>query len=224
MYSPDIPAATGVEVERDGQRVKVFRIHPGCGKTLYPNCANIDRTLDHGADFGLDLNHGFPFPEDSFDSVYCSHTIEHLTDPLSFMQDLHRVCVHGAIAVFKTPYGSNDNAWEDPTHVRPYFLDSFGYFSQAAYGNADYGYRGDWSIVERALKIVPGHGLESFKDHLEDLLSIVTTQRNIVEEMKVTLRCVKPIRAAGTFREQAPVLFDLPQPKAVVEHDSGTPS
>lgn len=225
-YFPDISTAKGVEVKRDGEKVRVYRINPGCGKTSYPNCANVDvqESSEPRPDFVCDLNGKLPFDDDTFDSAYCSHTLEHLTNALGFMQELHRVCVNGAPAVFKVPYGSNDNAWEDPTHVRPYFLDSFGYFSQAAYGGADYGYKGDWAIVERALKIVAGHGLEDFKTHLEDLLSIVTTQRNIVEEMKVTLRCVKPIRIPGTFREQAPVMFDLPKPKALVDHDSGTPS
>lgn len=223
-FIASISTAKGIEVERDGEKVKVFRINAGCGTSLYRDCANVDKSSDVGADFVFDLNGKFPFDDDTFDSVFCSHTLEHLHNPLAFMQELHRVCVHGAVAIFKTPYGSSDNAWEDPTHTRPYFLDSFGYFSQAAYGGTDYGYRGDWTPIERELRIVPGHGLESYRDKLEDLLAIVMTQRNIVEEMKVIVRAVKPIRPAGGFKEGCSVSFVFHQPKAVVDNPSEVPS
>lgn len=223
-FMPSISTAKGVEVERDGEQVKVFRVNAGCGTSLYRDCANLDISPSVGADFVCDLNGKLPFDDDTFDSVFCSHTLEHLTNPLGFMQELHRICVHGSVAIFKTPYGSSDNAWEDPTHVRPYFLDSFGYFSQAAYGGADYGYRGDWTPIERELLIVSGHGLEAYRDKLEDLLAVIMTQRNIVEEMKVIARAVKPIRPAGQFKEGCPVSFAFHQPKAVVESQSELPS
>jgi hypothetical protein len=125
------------------------------------------------------------------------------------MEELTRVCCPGAIAVFRLPFGSSDNAWEDPTHVRPYFLDSFGYFSQAAYGGADYGYRGDWTVVERELIIKPDRGYEQLANDLETLLAVVMTQRNVVDEMKVVLRNVKPIRDPSVAREASPIKFQF---------------
>jgi hypothetical protein len=46
------------------------------------------------------------------------------------MEELHRIAKPNAKVVFKVPYGSSDRAFEDPTHVRQYFLHSFDYFCQ----------------------------------------------------------------------------------------------
>lgn len=209
------PLATGVEVLRDGAATLLRRLNAGSGRTLFSDCVNVDLTLNEGADFACDLNGRLPFNDDTFDSVWCSHTLEHLTNPLGFMQELHRVCAPGAVAIFKVPYGSSDNAWTDPTHVRAYFLDSFGYFSQAAYVGADYGYRGDWAVVERELLIREETRLVEHKDNLDLVLSLVMTQRNIVEEMKCILRCVKPAREPGQAHEAAPITFRFHPPQKV---------
>jgi SAM-dependent methyltransferase len=203
-----VPGLTckGFNVDRDGVPVRVTRINVGCGRTLYIDCCNVDINPDNQPDVICDVQQRTPFDDDTFDSVYCSHLIEHLPNPLAFMQELARICCPGAVAIFRVPYGSSDNAWEDPTHVRPYFIDSFGYFSQAAYSGADCGYRGDWTCVNRELVIKPDRGWERFKDNLPELLGYVMTQRNVVDEMKITLRNVKPIRGLEAV-ESAPISF-----------------
>lgn len=229
-FTPSISTARGVEVERDGEKVRVFRLNPGCGARKFHDCCNVDISEKWGADFVVDIDNPHSwwravgrenyvplFAEDTFDSVYCSHTLEHLRNPLIFMQELHRICVDKAMAIFKVPYGSSDNAWEDPTHVRPYFLDSFGYFAQSAYAGADYGYKGDWRIVERELLIRGGLELEELKDDLERLMGLVMSQRNVVEEMKVIVQCVKPAREPGTSREAAPIMFKFHRVEAANE-------
>ena len=60
------------------------------------------------------------------------------------MQELWRIAKPNAKMVIRVPHGASDDAWEDPTHVRAYFSNSFGYYSQPYYWRADYGYRGDW--------------------------------------------------------------------------------
>ena len=92
------------------------------------------------------------------------------------------------------PYGSSDDADEDPTHVRRLFLYSFSYFSQRGYWYADYGYRGDWETENIVLTVDAGrHAGKSFDQIFEE----VRTQRNVVLEMIATLRAVKPARARG---------------------------
>ena len=200
----------GYEVVRDDVLTRVTRINIGCGHSQYFDCCNVDLSPDVNPDVIMDVTQSpWPFMADTFSSVYCSHVIEHLREPLPFMQELARVCCPGAVAVFKLPYGSSDNAWEDPTHVRPYFLDSFAYFSQAAYSGADYGYRGDWTLIERQLTIKDNRGFEQLANDLETLLGVVMIQRNVVDEMRVTLRNVKPIRDPQTAREASPVTFQF---------------
>jgi SAM-dependent methyltransferase len=118
---------------------------------------------------------------------------EHIRNPLPFMQELHRVAKGGAKAVFRVPYGSSDDAFEDPTHVRRCFMNTFGYFSQPFYWRADYGYRGDWK-TERIRLMVSKKRYQG-KD-LNAVLEEVMHLRNVVLEMSVDLVAVKPIRAA----------------------------
>ena len=83
------------------------------------------------------------------------------------------------------------HAFEDPTHVRQYFLNSFGYFSQPYYWRADYGYRGDWKVnkIELAVDRTAHDGMAA-----AEILECVQSRRNVVREMITELEAVKPIR------------------------------
>jgi SAM-dependent methyltransferase len=208
----------GWSVNRDNEVKIVTRVNLGCGHQLFTDCVNVDMSHDVKPDLMWDFTkRPWPFPNDTFSSAYCSHLIEHLRDPLAFMEELARVCAPGAVAVFRVPYGSSDNAWEDPTHVRPYFLDSFGYFSQAAYGGADYGYRGDWTCVKREFIIREGRGFEQYAEDLESLLALIMVQRNVVDEFRVALRNVKPIRDPIIAREASAINFVFPSMKVALK-------
>src|SRR5258708_31966184 len=78
-----------------------------------------------------------------------SHVIEHLRDPLPFMEELWRVSRPGAKAVFRCPYGSTDDADEDPTHVRRMFAGSWGYFGQPHYHRAQYNTKHEHDVFGR---------------------------------------------------------------------------
>lgn len=83
------------------------------------------------------------------------------------------------------------SAFEDPTHVRQYFVQSWSYFSQPFYWRADYGYRGDWQPERVVLKLRRNEFRGKSK---QDIWREVERSRNVVVEMTATLRCVKPIR------------------------------
>ena len=171
------------------------KLNLGCGRKPLPGWVNLDSVKLEGVDVVADLDDcrrtPLPFADDTFDEFAGSHVIEHLRDPLAFMQELHRVARPGANAVFRLPYGSSDDAYEDPTHVRQYFLGSFHYFAQTTYWRADYGYRGDWE-TDKIVLLMPraryaGHSSEA-------LLDVVMTARNCVHEMHAHLHAVKPMR------------------------------
>lgn len=186
-----------------------MKLHVGCGKTILPGWVNLDRVAGNGVDVGFDLEQCYqqplPFADDSFDEFLMSHVLEHVSRPLPLMQELHRVAQPDAKLVVRIPYGSTDVAWEDPTHVRLYFLQSFGYFSQAAYGGADYGYRGDWRLTNRILVCFERY--KKFENDLNTLMTIVMRDRNVVAEMIVEARAVKPIRTPAEAHEACPVQF-----------------
>jgi SAM-dependent methyltransferase len=169
-----------------------MRLNLGCGRDIRPGWVNIDCAplpgVDHVVDF--DAKPVLPFDDDSVTRSQGSHVIEHLRDPLPFMAELWRVTAPGRLAVFRCPYGSADDADEDPTHVRRMFAGSWAYFGQPHFWRADYGYTGDWQPVRVELVMFPG--LETCTD--PELRSMIRFQRNVVAEMVAILRCVKPRR------------------------------
>ncbi|OMF18878.1 hypothetical protein BK133_30230 [Paenibacillus sp. FSL H8-0548] len=173
------------------------KLHLGCGRTILPGWVNLDLVAMPGVDVIANLDEcattPLPFDEDSFDYFLASHLLEHISYPLPLMQELHRIAKPGATAVFRLPYGSSDDAYEDPTHVRQYFLQSFGYFSQPYYWRADYGYRGDW-LTEKITLYVDRkkYGDKSIDEVMYDTMKY----RNVVKEMVAELKAVKPLREA----------------------------
>jgi SAM-dependent methyltransferase len=171
-----------------------LRLNLGCGRNIIPGWVNVDWMALPGVDVVANLNDcattPLPFADDSVDELALSHVIEHLPNALPLMQELHRIAKPGAKAIIRTPYGSSDDAWEDPTHVRPYFHGSFGYFSQPYYWRADYGYRGDWQPQTVTLRVPARYAGNDRAAFLERL----RTDRNLVLEMVAELVAVKPAR------------------------------
>ena len=173
-----------------------LRLNLGCGRNSIPGWINVDWMPMAGVDVVANLNDcaatPLPFGDDSVDEFLLSHVLEHVPNSLALLQEMHRIAKAGTLATIRTPYGSSDDAWEDPTHVRPYFLGSFGYFSQPYYWRADYGYRGDWQ--PRTITLVIAAHLAAGVDR-GVLFERLRTERNLVSEMVTELVAIKPIRA-----------------------------
>ena len=161
-----------------------------------PGWINLDVQRHVGAEIVFDLDkcavQRLPLADDSIDGMFMCHVFEHIDDTLSLMQELHRIAKPGAKFVIRLPHGASDDAFEDPTHKRPNFPNTFVYFAQPAYSRADYGYRGDWRL-ERVRLVVDPRLLEA--EGQEAVLQRVGTERNLVREMIVELSAVKPVRA-----------------------------
>lgn len=180
------------------------RLNLGCGRDVREGWVNIDAYAAPGVDVVVDFDDRpkLPFDADSVDHSEGSHVIEHLHHPLPLMEELWRVTRPGGTVTFRCPYGSSDDADEDPTHVRRMFVGSWLYFGQPAYWRADYGYRGDWQTQTVTLRVWPG-----FDECIdEELTALIQFQRNIVAEMTATLRAVKPAREPARELQEP---FDL---------------
>lgn len=186
-----------------------MKLHLGCGRTILPGWTNLDSAALPGVDLVVDLEAcvpgRLPLADDSVEEFLAAHLLEHIRAPLPLLQELHRIARPDARLTVRVPYGSSDDAWEDPTHVRPYFTDSFGYFSQPYYWRADYGYRGDWDLEALELVLPDGPLREA---PVAAIAQAVRGQRNVVQEMVATLRAVKPIRPAlAELRKQVPIRY-----------------
>jgi len=165
------------------------KLNLGCGRNPKVGYVNLDRQALPGVQVVHDLEQ-FPLPFDDslFDEIIGIDLIEHINDALGLMQDLWRIATPDATCTFALPYGSSDDAWEDPTHVRPYFINSWSYFSQPFYYRADYGFRGDWQ-PETVQLDVTCEGTT-----VDEIFAEVMALRNVVQRQTVTLRAMKPAR------------------------------
>lgn len=187
------------------------RLNVGCGRHPLPGWINLDRVPGPAVDVVADLDAlrgaPLPLPDDSIDEFLLAHVIEHLEDPLGLLQELWRIAKPGALAVIRVPHGASDDAWEDQTHRRPYFVGSFGFFAQPWYWRADYGYRGDWQ-PERVSLLVDRPRVEDLDPHR--FFQRIQSERNLVREMVAELRAVKPARAADRSLQVAPAVTIVP--------------
>ena len=189
-----LQALGGPEILPGGARR--VRLNLGCGRTILPGWINLDRIRAPGVDLVVDLEAcvpgRIPLADDSVDVIMGAQVLQCLREPLPLMQELHRIARAGAVCTLRVPYGTSDDAWEDPTHVRPYFLGSFGFFGQPRHWRADCGYRGDWEVVQVEL-LLNDPSLQDLSS--QELHRAVGSRRNLVTEMVATIRAVKPIRA-----------------------------
>lgn len=182
-----------------------MKLNVGCGRNILDGWTNIDSCSLPGVDTVADLencrNAPLPFEENSVDEFLLSHVLEHIRQPLPLMEELWRVSKPGASMTIRVPHGASDDAWEDPTHVRAYFGNSFGYFSQPFYWRADYGYRGDWQCNSITYLLEKKYSLEN----PAGLEKRIFSERNIVLEMIVQLQSVKPRRPCGRELQVRPL-------------------
>jgi len=185
------------------------KLNVGCGRNILAGWENLDSYRLPGVNIVADLDAcgqtPLPLADASVDEFLLSHVMEHIRNVLPMMQELHRIAAPDARMVVRVPYGSSDDAFEDPTHVRQLFVGSFGYFSQPYYWRADYGYRGDWLTESVTLEVQPSLA------HLPDaeLWDRVNRERNVVTEMVATLRAIKPIREPRRELQQPPTVYLL---------------
>lgn len=202
--------ARSLRLERKTMMHEPVKLNLGCGKNILDGWVNIDSQDLPGVDLVVDLDEAsdthLPYDDDSVDEFLLSHVLEHLHHPLWLMAELHRIAKPNALITIRVPYGSSNDAFEDPTHVRQYFIGSFTYFSQAAYCRADYGYRGDWESERVTLTLEEaryGHEKRAV------ILPQIQGFRNVVREMVCEMRAIKPARMPGETKQASPIILLL---------------
>lgn len=72
-----------------------------------------------------------PLPDESCETVFSSHMLEHLTseDASALIAEVWRVLVVGGTAEIVVPYVMSHSAWQDPTHKSFYTGEGFLYYT-----------------------------------------------------------------------------------------------
>ena len=168
------------------------RLNVGAGRNPLPGWTNLDIRPGPGIDLVADIQTD-KITGGWYDEIRMVHVLEHLTRPLDAMQHLWDVASPDATLTVVCPHGASDDAWEDQTHLRPYYPTSFLAFSQPYYHLADYGYQADWQITQCVLTVY-----RQFEDNLEYALRHF---RNVARNMLITMRAVRPARPVTAQQE-----------------------
>jgi SAM-dependent methyltransferase len=106
-------------------------LNVGCGQIRIPGSVGIDFDPKSCADVIHDLEQfPWPFPDQAFERVVCSHVVEHLRNPRRAMQEIQRIARPGALVEIATPHYSSQDSWGDLTHYMHLSLKSFEPFYQ----------------------------------------------------------------------------------------------
>lgn len=103
-------------------------------------------------DVVADLNQRFPFPDSSVDIVRAYDLIEHLSDRIHTMNEIWRICKPDALVDIRVPSTDGRGAFQDPTHISFWNINSFRYYSIEFPVYLElckrYGFQGQFSIIE----------------------------------------------------------------------------
>lgn len=104
-------------------------LHIGCGRQKLAGAVGVDIDPDSSADIIFDLNkRPYPFNANSFDLVFAEHIIEHLTDIVGVMEEIHRIGKNGARVKIISSHFSSVDSFTDITHKHFLTSMSFDYF------------------------------------------------------------------------------------------------
>ena len=133
------------------EQSKPLKVDLGCGPTKPEGFIGVDIGFQPGVDIVADLNRRFPFADNSIDVVRAHDTVEHLHDRLHTMNEIWRICKPGALVELLVPSTDGRGAFQDPTHVSYWNINSFRYYciEFPAYLHLcqKYGFKGHFSLA-----------------------------------------------------------------------------
>ncbi|MCU0863851.1 MAG: glycosyltransferase [Planctomycetes bacterium] len=197
-----------------GAPARPRQLNLGCGKKHLPGWWNVDRFAAAGPDEVVDLERlPWPFACDSADAVLLEHVLEHLGRDsetfLGILRELYRVCAPGGTVRIVVPHPRHQDYLQDPTHVRPIVPELFLHTSLDH--NRDWQRRGlpgtplaeylglDFAIVSVEQRLDPHWRawLQQDPARQQQIDAIARSQNNVVQEVEIVLRAVKPFRGAA---------------------------
>lgn len=98
-----------------------MKLNIGSGYNTVEGFTNVDYDSNSNPDYLLNIETDtLPFQDNSVEFVLAHHILEHLGDGyFHALQEIYRVCKHGAIVDIRVPHPRHDAYLADPTHRRP---------------------------------------------------------------------------------------------------------
>ena len=166
-----------------------LRIDLGCGIWKPEGFIGVDIYPAVNVDVVANLNRRFPFSDNSADVIRAHDVVEHLDNRIHTMNELWRVSKPNALIDIRVPSTDGRGAFQDPTHVSFWNINSFLYYcvEYPEYLKLchSYGFKGAFSIVSlnqevsgddvvhvhAVLKVVKDTQ-SGFQEYLDELRSI----------------------------------------------------
>lgn len=180
-----------------------MKINIGAGDTIENDYIRIDYDKLTNPDYVLDLEKDrLPFEDSTVEAVKAHHILEHLGEGFFHcLQELYRVCKHGARIHIRVPHPRHDTFLADPTHRRPITGMTMQMFSKkfnelCRQQNAATSRLGDFLNVDFELidcKYIPDENMQTLIQHLnnEQKTEYADQHFNIISEIEMTLVVVK---------------------------------
>jgi SAM-dependent methyltransferase len=129
LWAPKIYTSTGFV---RGNIVATLRaLDLGCGDRKLPGAIGVDSLALPSVDVVHDLSvFPWPFETGSVDLVFANHFLEHATDIVKTLAEIHRIMAPQGRVVIQVPYFRSVDAVTDPTHKHFFTARSLDYFIQ----------------------------------------------------------------------------------------------
>lgn len=101
------------------------KLNLGCGYDIKEGYINID-VIDYGGNLIHDLNSfPYPFDDNTFDEIYCSHILEHLDNFNNTINEIYRIAKPNSILIVYAPFFLNTKYFGEPDHKIPFSIRTF---------------------------------------------------------------------------------------------------
>lgn len=122
----------------------MLKIDLGGGSLPRVGYINVDRY--YKSDVRCDFERGFlPFRDNSIESIFSSHLLEHIIDLGNLMNECWRILVNQGSFEIIVPRFPHTDSVIDPTHCRFFVEGSFLYFHKEHHMREIYGFK-PWNI------------------------------------------------------------------------------
>lgn len=125
-----------------------MKLNLGCNRRKLDGYINVDIMQEVNPDLVCDVSKGLPFPDSSVDEVRAFDFLEHIAlgKTIFVVEEIWRVLKPGGVFEHFTPSTDGRGAFQDPTHVSFWNINSWLYYSHDAYRNL-YGIKAKFDIV-----------------------------------------------------------------------------
>lgn len=109
-----------------------MKINLGAGDEKIDGFVTVDYDANSNPDYVCNLEKDpLPFPDNTVETVVAHHVFEHLGEGFFHcLQEIYRVCKHGAFIDIKVPHPRHWHFLADPTHRRPILPQGLQLFSK----------------------------------------------------------------------------------------------